>query len=62
MHVCVSMEGVERRDRERKNRRKREKEMKVKKKTVSIKLQKSRDGSDCSFEIWKFNLILISVF
>ena len=50
MRVCVSMEGVGRRDRERKNRRKREKEKKVKK-TVSIKLQKSRDGSDCSFEI-----------
>jgi hypothetical protein len=29
--VCVSMEGVGRRDRERKNRRKREKEKKVKK-------------------------------
>jgi hypothetical protein len=51
------MEGVGRRDKERKNRRKREKEKKVKK-TVSIKLQKSRDGSDCSFKIWKFNLIL----
>ncbi len=59
MRVCVSMEGVGRRDRERKRRRKREKEKKVK--TVSIKLKKSRDGSDCSFEIWKFNLILISV-
>ena len=62
MRVCVSMEGVGRRDRERKNRRKREKEKKVKK-TISIKLQKLRDGSDCSFKIWKFNLILIiSVF
>jgi hypothetical protein len=59
VRVCVSMEGVGRRDRERKRRRKREKEKKVK--TVSIKLKKSRDGSDCSFEIWKFNLILISV-
>jgi len=31
VRVCVSMEGVGRRDRERKNRRKREKEKKVKK-------------------------------
>lgn len=50
-------------ERQREKEQKKERKRKESKKTVSIKLQKSRDGSDCSFEIWKFNLILIiSVF
>ena len=49
-------------ERQREKEQKKERTRKESKKTVSIKLQKSRDGSDCSFEIWKFNLILISVF
>jgi hypothetical protein len=49
-------------ERERTEEREKKRKRKESKKTVSIKLQKSRDGSDCSFEIWKFNLILISVF
>jgi hypothetical protein len=56
------MERVGRRDRDRKKEQKKERKRKESKTPVSIKLQKSRDGSDCSFEIWKFNLILISVF
>ena len=49
-------------ERQREKEQKKDRKRKESKKTVSIKLQKSRDGSDCSFEIWKFNLILISVF
>jgi hypothetical protein len=49
-------------ERQREKEQKKERKIKESKKTVSIKLQISRDGSDCSFEIWKFNLILISVF
>ena len=49
-------------ERQREKEQKKERKRKESKTPVSIKLQKSRDGSDCSFEIWKFNLILISVF
>ncbi len=49
-------------ERLREKEQKKERKRKESKKTVSIKLQKLRDGSDCSFEIWKFNLKLISVF
>jgi hypothetical protein len=58
--VCEHGRSWEERQREKEQKKERKrKEIKL---TVSIKLQKSRDGSDCSFEIWIFNLILISVF
>ncbi len=60
MCVCECRRSCE--ERQRAKEQKKERKRKESKKTVSIKLQKSRDGSDCSFEIWKFNLILISVF
>jgi hypothetical protein len=58
--VCEHRRSWEERQREKEQ--KKERKRKESKKTVSIKLQKSRHGSDCSFESWKFNLILISVF
>jgi hypothetical protein len=53
--VCECGRSWEERQREKERTEEREKK-KRKSKTVTIKLQKLRDGSDCSFEIWKFNL------
>ncbi len=57
--MCVCEYGRSWEERQREKEQKKERKRKESKKTISIKLQKSRDGSDCRFKIWKFNLILI---